>query len=470
MEDPRVRVSRRRLLRTGALAASSALLAACAPAAAPAPTPAPPTSGAQPAPATAPAAKPAAGGKIVFMDGIESHSKLAYEWADKFTAANPDIKVDVQFIARGQDMVNQLLIQTAAGTPPDVFTYFQEIIPITAAVEKNLLYPIDDLVKADNYDLSDFLPQAIDLNRWMGKLYALPRDYGNQQVYYNVTLFEQKGVPLPATDWNDPAWTFERYLEAAKALTETSGGQASQYGIVMNTAWRPWASFVYSNGGRIVNTNSDGVATSFAIADDPAVQALQFLQDLIYTYKVAPPPSGTTAWSPDLGPVEVFGTNKVGMLLGNPTQVQAFRKITAFAWDVAPLPVGKGGKRGTGGGGTAWSIARASKNPEAAWTFLKFITSAQAQLDEVAIGATTPSRQSVVTSKEFQGPAQPPKNAKSFAEAQAYVIRDPVNASWADIFNKVVVPNIQLLFAGKADASTVTRAIKEQGDAMWAKT
>jgi multiple sugar transport system substrate-binding protein len=219
-----------------------------------------------------------------------------------------------------------------------------------------------------------------------------------------------------------------------------------------------------------VNANQNGVATSFAIAEDPAVEGLQFLQDLIYKHKVAPPPSGTSAWATDLGPTEIFGTGKVGMLLGNPSQAQAFQKITAFKWDVAPLPVGKGGKRGTGGGGTAWSIAKASKNVDAAWAFLKYITTPQAQLDEVAAGATTPSRKSVVTSKEFQNPDKPPKNAKSFAEAQGYVVRDPVNTVWTDIFSKAVAPNVQLLFAGKEDARTVTKMIKDQGDSMWGKT
>ena len=49
-------------------------------------------------------------------------------------------------------------------------------------------------------------------------------------------------------------------------------------------------------------------------------------------------------------------------------------------------------------------------------------------------------------------------------------MRDPVNSAWGDIFNKAVVPNIQLLFAGEEDARTVTGLIKEQGDSMWAKT
>jgi multiple sugar transport system substrate-binding protein len=448
--------------------AGSVVLAACGQSAAP--QPAAPAATAAPAAAQPAAPAKAAAGQIVFMDGIAGHAKLAQEWGDKFMAQNPGVKVDVQFIAKGDEMVQQMLVQTAGGNPPDVFTYFQEIIPITAALEKDLLYQLDDLIKADNLDLSDFLPQAIQLNSWDGKLYALPRDYGNQQIYYNIDLFQKEGLPLPATEWTDTTWTFDRYLEAAKAMTKESGGQPTQFGVLMNTAWRPWASFVHCNGGKIVNANDKGVATAFAIAEDPAVEGLQFLQDLVYKHKVAPPPSGTVAWATDLGPVEVFGTGKVGMLLGNPSQAQSFQKFTAFKWDVAPLPVGKGGKRGTGGGGTAWSIARASKNVDAAWVFLKYITTSQAQLDEVAVGATTPSRKSVVTSNEFQNPEKPPKNARSFAEAQGYVIRDPVNTAWTDIFSKAVAPNIQLLFAGKEDARTVTKMIKDQGDPMWGKT
>ena len=128
------------------------------------------------------------------MDGIAGHSKLAPEWAEKFGAQNSGVKVNVQFIANGEEAVKQFLIQSAAGNPPDVFTYFQETIPITAAVEKNLLYPLDDLVKGENHDLSDFLPQALQLNVWDGKMYAIPRDYGNQQIYYNVDMFKKEGL------------------------------------------------------------------------------------------------------------------------------------------------------------------------------------------------------------------------------------------------------------------------------------
>jgi multiple sugar transport system substrate-binding protein len=486
-------LSRRSAIRLGLVGAGSALLAACqaAPAptatpaakpaapAAPAPTaapaaPAPTAAPAKPAaaaPTAAPAAKPAAAptqapaaakpagtavsGKIVFMNGIGAHTRLMEPWQNDFNKARAPLTVDAQLVAQGFNEKIQTMV--AAGTPPDVFTYYQENIPIVAGVERRLLFAIDDLLKRDNYDISDFLPQAINLNRWQGKLWALPRDYGNQNVYYNVDMFQKKGIPLPGTEWTDGAWTYDKYVEAAKALTDPS---EKVWGILLNTAWRPWASFVYSNGGTVVNRNQDGLATDFAIAEDAAVEGLQFLQDLIYKHKVAPGPEATS----DLGPVDFFATNKVGMLIGNPSQVVAFRRITAFKWDVAPLPVGRGGKRGTGGGGTGWAMAQATKNPDGAWEFLKFITSEKTQFDEVAAGATTPSRKKVVSSKEFLNPEQSPKNAKSFMQAQEYVVRDPVHVRWPEVQSQVVNKNVELLWGNKADARTVAKTIKEQGD------
>src|SRR5687767_11528472 len=105
MSSSRTAVTRRRFLQTGALAAGSVVLAACGQAAPAAP--APPKSDAKPAqpvaPAAAPAnpaeaAKPAAkavSGQIVFSDGIPSHSELCYQWAERFSAQNSGVKVDV---------------------------------------------------------------------------------------------------------------------------------------------------------------------------------------------------------------------------------------------------------------------------------------------------------------------------------------------------------------------------------------
>ena len=70
-----------------------------------------------------------------------------------------------------------------------------------------------------------------------------------------------------------------------------------------------------------------------------------------------------------------------------PSSVNRYRTIETFKWDVSALPIGKAERRGTGGGGTGWAAAAATKAPDMAWKFLAYISSAQAELDEVAVGA-----------------------------------------------------------------------------------
>jgi len=479
--------SRRRFLAWAGASGALALIAACGPnagqpvakpteppkpaAAAPAPTkpadPAKPAAAAEPTkPAAAPAAAaPAKAGniKLTLYSGVGGANQKVYEtYATEFNAANPGYEAETITVAGGQPMTDKVTTLIAGGTPPDLFILYQELVPINAAVERKLVYAIDDYIKADKYDIESFLPQAVELNRWDGKLWAIPRDYGNQNVYYNIDLFKKSNVPLPPTDWEDKSWTFDKYLETAKALTKQEGGRTTEWGILVNRAARPYSSFIYSNGGAIVNKDQRGVATDFAINSADAVEALQFVQDLIYKHKVAPTPDADA----DMGMQNFFGTGKVAMVIDNPTSAAAYRRFDKIDWDVAPLPVGKGGKRGTGGGGIAWAMVGATKNPDHAWKFLKHITSEKAQMQEVAVSGTTPSRTKVAQSPEFTKPERP-KNAKQFAQAQGYVVRDPVHVKWPQAFREIVTPNMDLLWGNKADAATVAKTIKEKGDALF---
>ncbi|HEV8634040.1 MAG TPA: sugar ABC transporter substrate-binding protein [Chloroflexota bacterium] len=464
-------LSRRNLL---AWAGAAAAVVACGPnAGQPAPkpgpaqgapgTPAPKPAAAATAPTAAPAAKPGEI-KLTLYSGVGGANQKVYEnYATEFMQANPGIQAETITVVGGQPMTDKVITLIAGGTPPDLFILYQELVPVNAAVERKLVYALDDYIKSDKYDIEAFLPQAVELNRWDGKLWAIPRDYGNQNVYYNIDLFKKANVPLPPADWEDKSWTFETYLDTARKLTVVEGGRTTQWGILVNPGWRPWASFVYSNGGTVVNRDQRGVATDFSIAEPAAVEGLQFLQDVMHKHKVSPTPDAFA----DMGMQGFFGTGKVGMVVDNPTSAAAYRRFQNIQWDVAPLPVGKAGKRGTGGGGIAWAMVGATKNPDPAWKFLKHITSEKAQLQEVAVGGTTPSRTKVVNSKEFQNPDTPPKNAKGFAQAQGYVVRDPVHVKWPQVFREVVTPNMDLLWTNKADATTVAKTIKEKGDAQF---
>ena len=354
----------------------------------------------------------------------------------------------------------------AAGTPPDIYRYLQEITPIITVSQKALHLQLDDYIAADAYDLSDFRPDAVRLYQWEGKTFALPRDYGNQNLFYNVDIFEEAGVEPPPVDWEESSFTFEVFLDMLQRLVKREGDRVTQWGFLVNRGQRPWASWVYSNGGALVHKDDAGIATESAMADEATVEALQFLQDLMYKYEVSPRPDLES----ELGGVELFSTGRVAVMLTNPSAVNQFRPIEAFRWDVGTIPIGKAARRGTGGGGTGWASGAGTKHPQEAWGFLKHITSVQAELDEVSVGATTPSRVSVVTSESFLDPNLPPKNAKGFAQAQEFVVRDPVHVNWPEITQRIYTPNMDLLWSGTEDAATVGARIKQESAALFAQS
>jgi multiple sugar transport system substrate-binding protein len=463
--------TRRRLAAVG-LSGISVILAACggdAPAAPakpeaakPEPTKAPaaaPTAAPAPTVAAAPTTAPVtlkAGTTITFWNDMGGpYPGLMEKWRDQF-GGKTQVKVEVT--GGMGDFTNKLTAAFAAGTPPDLYRYLQEAIPLPAAVERNMLKKLDDLIKRDKVDLADFRKDSIVLYQWKGSQLALPRDYGLQLVYYNTEVFSKAGVqPIPI-DWAEKTWTFDKFLATCQAVMR--GG--AQYALIVNRGWRPWASWVYSNGGAVVKRDGEGMATEFAIAEKPAIDALQFLQDLIYKHKVAPTPEEEATLGDQLALIQ---SGKVAMRFGNPGDNSAY-KPTGMPYDVGVFPLGPSGtKRGTGGGGTGWAISGPTKQPEEAWAFLQMITSKEAQLGEVGIGQTTPSRTSVATSPEYL--AGPPKGTKAFGDGQDYVVRDPVHAKWPDAQREAVAKIMNEQFwTGKTPATQVAKDVKERGDAM----
>jgi multiple sugar transport system substrate-binding protein len=454
-------LSRRTFLRTSAIAAIGlAGLAACAPAAV-----GPSGPGAQPAGEAAEQPAAAQVTLTFIVDTInEGHVQVRDKWAQDFMAANPGVQIDHQTVPQDYSVKIQTLM--AAGTPADIYRYLQEVTPIITVAEKTMHLQLDDYVAADSYDLTDFRPDSVNLYRWEDKLYALPRDYGHQNVYMNLDLFEEAGVTPPSADWEDPNWTFEAYLDVATRLTKREGERTTQWGCLVNRAQRPWASWLYSNGGALVHMDDRGVATESALTDEASVEALQFIYDLMHTHRVAPTPDLES----ELGGFELFASGRVGMMITNPSAVNQFRTIEAFQWDVAALPIGKAERRGTGGGGTGWAAAAATQHPDEAWKFVAYISTAQAELDEVAVGATTPARVSVVTSAEFLNPDLPPANAQGFADAQEYVVRDPVHVLWPEITQRIYTPQMDQLWSGAMEPAAVAQAIADEANPLFARS
>lgn len=353
-----------------------------------------------------------------------------------FEKSHPNVRVELE-ITPWSRVFDKLMISSAGGRPPDVTRISSEWFHPIAA--KGLLEPLEPYVKRDGYDLEDFYPQAIEgWGKYKGVLYEIPTDIDVHAMYYNKDMFDQHKLPYP--DWS---WDWDKLVEMSRKLTrDTNGdGRADQWGCAPDV-W--WQTYVYASGGSILSED-----LSRCVLDQPAAyEGLQFMSDLVNKYRVAP----TAADAANLGPMKLFTTGKLGMLIsGSWAAGLVFpNEIKDFTYDVAPIP--KGPKaRATFIGGAAYAILARSRHKEEAWEFLKFMTGKEYQRSAALRSQIVPSRISVAESGAYLTLDAPPKNRKVFLDMIAYGRVKPGVACGPEM-DQIITSELDLVRLGKKSA------------------
>ncbi|MDB5505581.1 MAG: sugar transporter substrate-binding protein [Devosia sp.] len=143
---------------------------------------------------------------------------------DAFEAANPDIKVDLQFTPDA-DYQNRLSTALRGGKGPDIaqLKAYGELQPL---VEAGYLEPLNDLVP----ELSAFPETATGgvVGRADGKFYGVPYSVPVLGVFYNTDLFAANGITVPTT--------YAEFVAAAEKL-KAAGITPIANGGAQGSAW-----------------------------------------------------------------------------------------------------------------------------------------------------------------------------------------------------------------------------------------
>lgn len=402
--------------------------------------------------AAATSSNPAAGTAnfTVLGFGTPDEQAALSKGLQQFMAVHPGTQVDLANPANSNNKLDTLI---AAGTPPSTFTLSPFDMP--GYVAKGAISPIDAYVAAAHYDLTDFYPKALNQYYWKGKLYGLPRGFGNQDLYWNVDMFSKAGVPVPAEKWADPAWMTDAFLTTAQRLTVRTGSTVSQYGYAQTFGLRQWEPWVWIFGGSVVDADNQ----KCLLGEAPAIAGLQFLADLMHKHQVMATPADLK--TQNLG--ARFAANQLGMAMGIPANLVTYRKLKAPAWDVAPLPTQKATL--TSGGGIAWMMIAGSPQPDLTWDLVAWMAGTQVQTLECNVAGTAPPRQSIATSACYNDPSQPPKHMSVFLEAPAYVHADPQIVNW-DQVDAMLEPGLTAIWNGTKTANEALPPLVKQINAI----
>jgi multiple sugar transport system substrate-binding protein len=335
---------------------------------------------------SAPPAPQKVSGTVVMATPGDNPGDIALrrQLADSFMKIQPEVKVQVLIVpATSYDQKIQTMI--AGGKPPDIFGSGDVQIPNIAA--KKFAIDLNPYIKRDAYPVDDFYPQVVEGLTYDGKLLGLTDNWDTQVMYYNATLFEKAGASPPNGDW-----TWDDFTTAAESMTSGSG-TSKIYGAVYDNWFATYFDQMWSNGADPYPDN--GKSCGY---DTP--QSHTAFNQIIDLYKsgVSPTP---TQFS-DQGAEQLFLTGRVAMMIGSGRwSAYSLRDVKKFDWQIAPIPKGSSG-RSNFFHLAMFAIASNSKNPEAAWEFMKFMVSAEGIEQGLAASQGIPSRRSIADSASFK--------------------------------------------------------------------
>jgi multiple sugar transport system substrate-binding protein len=284
------------------------------------------------------------------------------------------------------EYAQKVAVMIASGQDLDIIRMAIEGLRMFAS--KEIIHPIDDWIQrdGDKLDFGEFLddvsPFFFEAGSYQGKQYGIPLAFNMMSVWYNTTIFEENGIDRPADDW-----TYDDFLAIATQLTQPP----DQWG------WVPWIgwfvgviphAFAYDTSPLTPDWNAGNT-------NDPKfIEMMQFRQDLIHEYKVAPEVGAGE------NPRQKFFTGKVGMVPDMRNMVLEGTKAGFTEWDHVPWPQKYAQKYEVGTG--FYCIPMESKHPEEAWQFMSTVVTGRAIAERKAsIGYANQSRRSVSTDPDL---------------------------------------------------------------------
>ncbi len=277
----------------------------------------------------------------------------------RFEKLHPNIKIKLQDVPAEQ-MQDKLTTQIAGGNAPDAA--FVDNGTVSAFGTRNALVNLDPYiaksaaVKPDDY--VDAFRKAATVK---GSMYGLPFDGESTGLFYRTDLFEQAGIDGPPETW-------EEFMEAAKKLTNK---EKKQYGFAVFAPeatyyWYPW---YWQTGARLISEDGKQIAFN----GEEGKRAAEFYVDLARNYS---PPDllNSNSWDGRVA----FGNGKVGMYVAGAwfagTLLDEYPKIKG-KWATAPLPKDK--QCATTIAGDSLIVFEQSKNKDAAWKWIEFLSAPQ---------------------------------------------------------------------------------------------
>lgn len=305
-------------------------------------------------------------------DGIQ---QICDDWT---ALGNPKVTVEV---VDWDNYWTLLEAGASGGQMPDVFWMHSNTAQMY--MENDLLLKLNDYIDADeSINMDNYYEGIRNLyTRSDGNIYALPKDHDTIALLYNKAIFDQYGVETPTDDWS-----WDNVYEAAKAITEASGGDVYGYAVNTSNNQDGWYNFVYDYGAQVITDDHKGTT----IGSEQGKAGMEMCRKLL---TVGAPQSVLA----ETGTDSLFQSGKVAMITQGSWMINSFYTAENHAdyyWAMMPYGDANGngqcddGERWSAYNGLGWAASAATANPDACYSLIAYLCGEEAQKKQAELGVT----------------------------------------------------------------------------------
>ncbi|WP_051405068.1 ABC transporter substrate-binding protein [Bacillus cihuensis] len=240
-------------------------------------------------------------------------------------------------------------------------------------IDSGYIEPVQSFIDRDNYDINQLEANILNYYKLDDKLYSMPFNSSTPVLLYNKEAFKEAGL-----DAENPPKTFNEIKEAAAALTKKNGSNTERFGFSMLTYGWFFEELVATQGGLFVNNDNgrSDQATEATFNSEEGLRVFNLLNDLNNAGHFG---NFGTNWD-DIR--AAFQTGKVAMYMDSSAGVTDTIKNAPFDVGVGFIPYADETERQgvVIGGASLWMSKGISEaNQEAAWEFMKYLQTPEAQ-------------------------------------------------------------------------------------------
>lgn len=279
------------------------------------------------------------------------------------------ITVKAQYQGEYDDSLNKLKSSQIGNMGADLVQVYE--IGTRFMIESGWITPMQQMIDADNYDLSQIEPNLAAYYTIDNQLYSMPFNSSTPIMYYNKEMFEKAGI----TEIPDSLEGIEAVGE--KLLNEGGAGQVISLGIY---GWF-FEQFIGKQGLEYANNGNGRTEAATAVAFDSNGAAANILTAWKSLYDKGYAPN--VGKGGDAGLAD-FSAGKSAITLGSTASLKQILQDVNGKFEVgtAYFPKVKSTDEGgvSIGGASLWALNNNdAKKTRATWEFVKFLISPESQ-------------------------------------------------------------------------------------------